>query len=126
MEGFSEVVPELQLPSQPCLFEGLYRALEYMPKVQTPKTRLRIGFKRDMGSKTTYWSSAMSSRVRVSNRQWTSASERTVRGMLGTWSEKFKGRCCVLSLFDAVGLYTMPLDRLVLSRQGRKRAGEKV
>ena len=40
-----------------------------------------------MGSENTYWSSAMSSRVRVSNREWTSASERIVRGMLATRSE---------------------------------------
>lgn len=45
-----------------------------------------------VGSKTTYWSSATSSRVRLSNREWTFASERTVRGMLATWSERFKGR----------------------------------
>ena len=32
----------------------------------------------------TYWSSAMSSRVRVSNREWMSALERTVNGMLTT------------------------------------------
>ena len=128
MEGFGEVVPKLQLCSQHCFFEGMYGALAHMPKVQTrlAKTRLRIWSQRDTGSKTTYWSSAMSSRVRVSNRERISASERTVRGILGTWSKDFEGRRYVLSPFDAVSLYTMPLNKLVKSRQGRKRAGEKV
>ena len=40
-----------------------------------------------MGFETTYWSSAMSSRVRVSNNEWMSALERTVSGMLAIWSE---------------------------------------
>lgn len=40
-----------------------------------------------MGFETTYWSSAMSSGVRVSNNEWISALERTVSGMLlAIWS----------------------------------------
>lgn len=44
----------------------------------------------DMDSDYTYCSSAMSSRVRVSSREWISALERTVRGMLATCSEHLK------------------------------------
>lgn len=44
-----------------------------------------FGCKEEMGgSKVTYWSSAMSSRVRLSNREWISGLERTVSGILIT------------------------------------------
>ena len=64
----------------------------------------------------------MSSRVRASNNEWMSGLERTVSGILATWSEEeVKGRCCTLFSLDAEGLYSMPLDKLVRSWQGFSR-----
>ena len=46
-------------------------------------SRLRIWLKGgNGGSKVTYWSSTMSSRVRASNKEWISGLERTVSGIL--------------------------------------------
>ena len=91
MEGFGEVVSGSQFLDQHCPFEGVYRAFSmlrvYRIQRHVPRAKLWCNKGGIMGSGITYWSSAMSSRVRVSNREWISALERTVSGIMTTGSE---------------------------------------
>ena len=70
MEGFCEVVPRLHSDSVP-----------FSKTVETcPKTQCLV----QEDFENTYWSSSISSRVRVNNREWMSGLESTVSGILAT------------------------------------------
>ena len=90
VQGFGEVVSESRFSSQHRLFQEAFKLWNISRGYRLSRhvSRRKVWFKGgNVGFETTYWSSAMSSRVRVSNNEWISALERTVSGILAIWSE---------------------------------------
>ena len=113
MEGFRKIVSKVQRGSQHYLFDRVGEALgSHLENTRSQDSLWdsRCGSKEEFsGSETTYCSSAMSSRERVSKREWMSALERTVRGMLGScWSSsRADGVHCLFGTLRVCTLYSM-------------------
>ena len=107
MEGFCKVVPVWQFPiSVASLLNGIYnKLLNILGGHRLPRHVSRLEIQLGGCFEVTYWSSAMSSLVRVSKREWMSGLERTVSGILTDGSEQ--GGCCGLFRFDGRGVDSM-------------------